>query len=99
MTPEPGERAQIRAAMDRILVLPARQGGRREHEDEARLRAASRLAQSFGWQLSLAGPVVLVGLDQGTDPAALSPGQIDAILEKTRTPSLAGGDDVAGEAR
>jgi hypothetical protein len=61
--------------------------------------AASRLAQSFGWQLSLAGPVVIVGLDQDTDPAALSPGQIDAILEKTRTPSLAGGDDVAGEAR
>jgi hypothetical protein len=59
--------------------------------------AASRLAQSFGWQLSLAGPVVIVGLDQDTDPAALSPGQIDAILEKTRTPSLAGGDDVAGE--
>jgi hypothetical protein len=61
--------------------------------------AASRLAQSFGWQLSLAGPVVIVGLDQDTDPAALSPGQIDAILEKIRTPSLAGGDDVAGEAR
>jgi hypothetical protein len=60
---------------------------------------ASRLAQSFGWQLSLAGPVVIVGLDQDTDPAALSPGQIDAILEKIRTPSLAGGDDVAGEAR
>ena len=61
--------------------------------------AASRLAQSFGWQLSLAGPVVIVGLDQDTDPAALSPGQIDAILEEIRTPSLAGGDDVAGEAR
>jgi hypothetical protein len=42
---------------------------------------------------------IIVGLDQDTDPAALSPGQIDAILEKIRTPSLAGGDDVAGEAR
>jgi hypothetical protein len=48
---------------------------------------------------SNAGPVVIVGLDQDTDPAALSPGQVDAILEKIRTPSLAGGDDVAGEAR
>jgi hypothetical protein len=36
--------------------------------------AASRLAQSFGWQLSLAGPVVIVGLDQDTAPAALAPG-------------------------
>lgn len=50
-------------------------------------QAATRLAQSFGWQLTLAGPVVIVGLDQNTDPAALSPGQIDAILEKTRTPA------------
>ncbi len=50
-------------------------------------QAATRLAQSFGWQFSLAGPVVIVGLDQDTDPAALSPGQIDAILEKIRTPA------------
>ena len=50
-------------------------------------QAATRLAQSFGWQLTLAGPAVIVGLDQNTDPAALSPGQIDAILEKTRTPA------------
>ena len=50
-------------------------------------QAATRLAQSFGWQFSLAGPVVIVGLDQDTDPAALSPDQIDAILEKIRTPA------------
>jgi hypothetical protein len=49
-------------------------------------QAATRLAQSFGWQLTLAGPVVIVGLDRDTNPAALSPGQIDAILEKIRTP-------------
>jgi hypothetical protein len=30
-------------------------------------QAATRLAQSFGWQLTLAGPVVIVGLDQDTD--------------------------------
>jgi hypothetical protein len=50
-------------------------------------QAATRLAQSFGWQLSLVGPVVIVGLNQDTDPAALSPGQIDAILEKVRKPA------------
>ena len=50
-------------------------------------QAATRLAQSFGWQFSLAGPVVIVGLDQNTDPAALSPDQIGAILEKIRTPA------------
>jgi hypothetical protein len=48
-------------------------------------QAATRLAQSFGWQFSLAGPVVIVGLDQDTNPAALSPDQIDAILEKITT--------------
>jgi hypothetical protein len=50
-------------------------------------QAATRLAQSFGWQLTLAGTVVIVGLDRDANPAALSPGQIDAILEKTRTPA------------
>jgi hypothetical protein len=50
-------------------------------------QAATRLARSFGWQFSLAGPAVIVGLDQDADPAALSPGQIDAILEKIRTPA------------
>ncbi|MGH3404291.1 MAG: DUF3846 domain-containing protein [Streptosporangiaceae bacterium] len=50
-------------------------------------QAATRLAQSFGWQFSLAGPAVIVGLDQDTGPAALSPGQVDAILEKIRTPA------------
>ena len=50
-------------------------------------QAATRLAHSFGWQFSLAGPVVIVGLDHDTGPAALSPDQIDAILEKFRTPA------------
>lgn len=50
-------------------------------------QAATRLAQSFGWQLSLAGPVVIVGLDQDTNPATLSPDQIDAILDKIKPPA------------
>lgn len=50
-------------------------------------QAATRLAQSFGWQLSLAGPVVIVGLDQDTNQAALSPDQIDAILNKIKPPA------------
>jgi hypothetical protein len=38
-------------------------------------QAASRLAQSFGWQLSLLGPVVIVGLGKNSDrPAPSSSG-------------------------
>ena len=87
------ERTWITTRWEAWLDEDGTSAGRQANE------AASRLAQSFGWELSLAGPVVSVGLDQDMNPAALSPGQVDAILEKIRTPSLAGGDDVAGEAR
>jgi hypothetical protein len=44
-------------------------------------QAATRLAQSFGWQLSLLGPVVIVGLGKNSDrPAGLSQDQTGAIL-------------------
>ena len=33
-------------------------------------QAATRLAQSFGWQLSLLGPVVIVGLGKNSDRPA-----------------------------
>jgi hypothetical protein len=46
-------------------------------------QAATRLAQSFGWQLSLLGPVVIVGLGKNADrPAALSQDQAGAILRR-----------------
>jgi Domain of unknown function (DUF3846) len=51
-------------------------------------RAATLVARSFGAQFSLCGTVVIVGLDRDTaGPAALSPAQFDAILEKIRAPS------------
>jgi hypothetical protein len=44
-------------------------------------QAATRLAQSFGWRLSLLGPVVIVGLDKNADrPTGLSQDQTGAIL-------------------
>jgi hypothetical protein len=49
--------------------------------------AATRLAQSFGWEFPLLGTVVIVGLDKVTEPVALSPGQAAAILEKLRAPA------------
>jgi hypothetical protein len=46
-------------------------------------QAATRLAQSFGWQLSLLGPVVIAGLDKNADrPADLSQDQSSAILRR-----------------
>lgn len=46
-------------------------------------QAATRLAQSFGWQASLLGPVVIVGLDKDADrPASLSGEQARAILRR-----------------
>jgi hypothetical protein len=50
-------------------------------------QAATLLARSFGWQCTLRGTVVIVGLDKDTAPAALSPYQVDAILRKIRAPA------------
>jgi Domain of unknown function (DUF3846) len=51
-------------------------------------QAATLVAQSFGWQFSFLGPVVIVGVDKDTaEPAALSPAQAGAILEVIRAPS------------
>ena len=50
-------------------------------------QAATLVARSFGFQFSLCGTVVIVGLDKDTaGPTALSPAQVDAILEKIRAP-------------
>lgn len=44
-------------------------------------QAATRLAQSSGWKLSLLGPVVIVGLSENSDMSAgLSQDQTGAIL-------------------
>src|SRR5262249_1239105 len=49
----------------------------------AACQAATLIAQSFGFEFSLLGPVVIVGVDKDTaEPAALSPAQAGAILEK-----------------
>jgi Domain of unknown function (DUF3846) len=46
-------------------------------------QAATLLARSCGWQLSLLGTVVVVGLDKDADsPAELSQAQADAIRKK-----------------
>ncbi|MGH3222192.1 MAG: DUF3846 domain-containing protein [Streptosporangiaceae bacterium] len=51
-------------------------------------QAATLLARSFGFQLSLYGTAVIVGLDTDTaEPTALSPAQADAILDMIRAPS------------
>ena len=45
-------------------------------------QAATLVAQSFGFESSILGPVVIVGVDKDTaEPAALSPAQAGAILE------------------
>jgi Domain of unknown function (DUF3846) len=47
--------------------------------------AATVVARSFGFGFRLLGPVVIVGVDKDTpEPAALSPVQAGAILEKIR---------------
>jgi hypothetical protein len=51
-------------------------------------QTATLIARSFGFEFSLLGPVVIVGVDKHTaEPAALSPAQAGAILEKIREPS------------
>lgn len=51
-------------------------------------QAATLVARSFGFEFSLLGAVVIVGVDKDTaEPAALSPAQARAILEKTRAQS------------
>ncbi|SRR6266568_3685818 len=47
-------------------------------------QAATLLARSFGFEFSLYGTVVVIGLDKDTAaPAALSPPQAAAILRRT----------------
>jgi hypothetical protein len=51
-------------------------------------QAATLVTRSFGLELSILGPVVIVGVDKDTaEPAALSPAQAGAILEQIRAPS------------
>lgn len=46
-------------------------------------RAATLVARAFGARFSLCGAVVIAGLDKDkATPAALSPGQVDAILRR-----------------
>jgi hypothetical protein len=50
--------------------------------------AATLIARSFGFEFSLRGTVVIVGMDKDTSqPAALSPAQVGGILEVVRAPS------------
>jgi hypothetical protein len=61
--------------------------GRRGHGKLVN-QAATLVAQSFGFEFSFLGPVVIVGVDKDmAEPAALSPAQAGAILEKIRAPS------------
>ena len=47
-------------------------------------QAATLVAQSFGWQPSLCGTTVIVGLDKTTDtPTDLAPHQIEVMLRKS----------------
>jgi hypothetical protein len=51
-------------------------------------QAATLVVRSFGFEFSLLGAVVIVGVHKDTaEPAALSPVQAGAILEKIRAPS------------
>jgi len=53
-------------------------------------QAATVLAQSYGWQLSLLGTVVIIGLGKDADsPTGLSQAQVDAILRKVSCPMSA----------
>jgi len=53
-------------------------------------QAATLLAQSYGWRLSLLGTVVIVGLDKdATKPTKLSQAQVDAIIRKVSCPPSA----------
>ena len=50
-------------------------------------QAATLVARSFGFQFSFLGPVVIAGVDKNTaEPAALSPAQARAILERITEP-------------
>lgn len=48
-------------------------------------QAATLLAQSFGWQLSLRGTIVIVGLNEETAQASLSLAQVNAIFKMTES--------------
>jgi len=48
-------------------------------------QAATALARTYGWQVTLYGPTVITGLRNCGDTAGLSPGQVEAILARTTT--------------
>jgi hypothetical protein len=51
-------------------------------------QAATLVARSVGFEFSFLGPVVIVGVEEDTaEPAALSPAQARAILERISEPS------------
>ena len=50
-------------------------------------QAATLLVRSFGARFSLCGTVVVTGLDDTAGPAALSPDEASAILERIRAPA------------
>jgi len=53
-------------------------------------QAATLLAQSYGWRLSLLGTVVIVGLDKDANkPTELSQAQVDAIIRRVNCPTPA----------
>ncbi len=53
-------------------------------------QAATLLAQSYGWRLSLLGTVVIVGLDKDANkPTELSQAQVDAIIRRASSPTPA----------
>jgi hypothetical protein len=49
--------------------------------------AATLVAQSFGFEFSLRGTVVISGLDDTGERAGLSPAQVGIILGKIRAPA------------
>jgi hypothetical protein len=48
-------------------------------------QAATLLAESFGWHLTLRGITVIVGLSEEAVPVALSADQVNAIFRMTGT--------------
>ena len=48
-------------------------------------QAATVLARTYGWQVTLYGPTVITGLRNSGNTAGLSPGQVEAILARTTT--------------
>jgi hypothetical protein len=71
------ERIRVTTRWEAWLDEDGRSAGKQVNQ------AATRLARSFGWEFSLIGTIVIVGLDESAEPAALSPAQVAAILTMT----------------